>query len=80
MACGLPVVTTDRGGNPEVVNDPGLGIIVPFGEATALFEAIETGLDRDWDSEAIIRYARLNSWNGRIDQLDAAIASVLRRQ
>ena len=35
MACGLPVVTTDVGGNAQVVNDRSLGRIVPFGDSTA---------------------------------------------
>ena len=33
MACGLPIVTTDVGGNAEVVCRPELGTIVPFGDS-----------------------------------------------
>jgi N-acyl-D-aspartate/D-glutamate deacylase len=40
MACGLPVVTTDVGGNAEVVCRPELGRVVPFGDAPALAGAI----------------------------------------
>jgi glycosyltransferase involved in cell wall biosynthesis len=40
MACGLPVVTTDVGGNAEVVCDESLGSITPFGDANALQSAI----------------------------------------
>ena len=35
MACGLPVVTTDVGGNAQVVNDRSLGRIVPFGDTSS---------------------------------------------
>src|SRR3569833_2856738 len=35
MACGLPVVTTDVGGNREVVCNEKLGTLVPFGNAKA---------------------------------------------
>jgi len=35
MACGLPVITTEVGGNKEVVNDPRLGTVVPFGDSEA---------------------------------------------
>ena len=32
MAWALPVITTEVGGNKEVVNDPSLGTVVPFGD------------------------------------------------
>lgn len=69
MACGLPVVTTDVGGNREVVNDPGLGMIVPFGDSTALEQALHQALAKSWDRTAIRRYAEANDWEGRVDTL-----------
>jgi glycosyltransferase involved in cell wall biosynthesis len=72
MACGLPVVTTDVGGNREVVCHPELGIVVPFGDPAALESALREALARDWDREAIVAHARANSWDSRIDTLVAA--------
>jgi teichuronic acid biosynthesis glycosyltransferase TuaC len=69
MACGLPVVTTDVGGNREVVSDASLGIIVPFGDGPALAEAIHTALLRDWDRELIRDYAKANTWDQRVTTL-----------
>jgi len=69
MACGLPVVTTDVGGNREVVCDDSLGAITPFGEAAALKRAIAAALERDWDRDRIIAYARENSWDTRVGML-----------
>lgn len=69
MACGLPVVTTRVGGNAEVVCREDLGTVVPFGDATALREAIAAALLRDWDRTAIRRYAEANSWDERITVL-----------
>lgn len=66
MACGLPVVTTDVGGNAEVVNAPELGTIVPFGDPEALRVAVEQALERDWDREHLLAYARDNTWDKRI--------------
>ena len=66
MACGLPVVTTDVGGNREVISDSTLGKIVPFGDAGALRESLSRALRRDWDRQAIIRYAARNSWDQRV--------------
>jgi glycosyltransferase involved in cell wall biosynthesis len=69
MACGLPVVTTTVGGNAEVVTSPELGVLVPFGDERALREGLESALSRDWDHQAIVAYARKNSWDDRIETL-----------
>lgn len=76
MACGLPVVTTDVGGNAEVVCRPELGHIVPFGDHDALRDALIDSLDRPWSREAILAYARDNTWDNRIDQLTAAFVAM----
>lgn len=46
MACGLPVVATRVGGNPEVVVDSETGLLVPAGQPEILARAI-LHLDRD---------------------------------
>jgi glycosyltransferase involved in cell wall biosynthesis len=66
MACGLPVITTDVGGNAEVVCRADLGRIVPYGDREALLEAVRTALVRDWDSNGIRGYAQDNSWDSRV--------------
>jgi glycosyltransferase involved in cell wall biosynthesis len=40
MASGLPVVATDVGGNPALVEDEVTGLLVPVGDAAALAKAI----------------------------------------
>ncbi|OAI06424.1 glycosyl transferase family 1 [Methylomonas methanica] len=69
MACGLPVISTEVGGNREVVADETLGTIVPFGDADALLLALDNALQRQWDRQAIINYAADNSWGKRVDIL-----------
>jgi glycosyltransferase involved in cell wall biosynthesis len=77
MACGLPVVTTDVGGNTEVVCRAELGSIVPFGDGAALQQALDNALDKDWDRAAILDYARANQWDTRVTQLLCALTPLL---
>jgi len=80
MACGLPVVATDVGGNAEVVRSPSLGTVVPFGDAAALEAALDQALARHrdgaWDTAAIRRYAAENAWPRRIERLVCAFAAI----
>lgn len=78
MACGLPVITTDVGGNAEVVCKPELGAIVPFGDQTALEQAISAALERKWERGKIIAYAEENAWDSRIAQLVEAFREIAR--
>lgn len=76
MACGLPVVTTDVGGNREVVCRPELGEVIPFGQPPALEAGIERALSHPWDRAAIRQYAEANSWDGRIERLCRAFSAL----
>ena len=69
MACGLPVVTTDVGGNREVVCRPELGEVVPFGDQQALGEALQAALKASWCAERIRQYAQENAWPHRVQVL-----------
>ena len=69
MACGLPVITTDVGGNAEVVCQPALGTIVPYGRPLALRDALQAALAKIWDRELIRTHAEENAWDNRIAYL-----------
>lgn len=76
MACGLPVVTTRVGGNAEVVCSGDLGVLVPFGDRSALVAAIDAALRRPWDRQAILDHAADNTWDRRIERLVATFQDV----
>jgi teichuronic acid biosynthesis glycosyltransferase TuaC len=78
MACGLPVVTTKVGGNPQVVCRDDVGSIVPYWDEAAFEVAVERALEKDWDRAAIIGYARDNSWEARVSRQIAEYEKVLR--
>lgn len=70
MACGLPIVTTDVGGNKEVVGEH--GFIAPFGDSAALKTALQDALEKNWNRPAIVAYARLHGWEPRVQALREA--------
>ena len=76
MACGLPVVTTDVGGNREVIIDDTLGFITPLGDPEALADAIRRALATQWDRQHIRSHAENNAWDERIERLCARFASI----
>lgn len=69
MACGLPVVTTDVGGNKEVVVSEDLGLLVPFGDQEALLQAVTDAVQKRWNTKKIMQYAQANSWDQRVQIL-----------
>ncbi len=78
LACGVPVVTTDVGGNREIVEPGRDGLLVPFGDGPALERALETALERRWDHEAISARARGRTWEQTGAQVVATFEEVLR--
>jgi glycosyltransferase involved in cell wall biosynthesis len=52
LACGRPVVATEVGGIPELMNDT-CGRLIPPRDAGALADALNFVLDREWDAGAI---------------------------
>lgn len=80
MACGLPVITTDVGGNSEVVSAPTLGEVLPFDEPVKLQESITRTLLTPWDRGALRKHAEDNTWDRRIDVLEAEFRALHRLQ
>ncbi|CAG0939143.1 Putative teichuronic acid biosynthesis glycosyltransferase TuaC [Gammaproteobacteria bacterium] len=76
MACGTPVVASDVGGNREVVASAVVGEVFDLQDAGGLDRAVGEALSKAWDREAIVEYARCNSWNARVEQLVAEFRGI----
>lgn len=75
-ACGVPIVTTRVGGNAEVVSSEDIGLLVPYGDAEALRDALARALATSWNKAAILEHARINAWQTRIPQLVSAFEAI----
>ncbi len=78
MACGLPVITTNVGGNREVVNSPELGEVLPFDDGELLVAAIANALRHPWDRHRIRRHAEENTWDTRVTVLEKHFQAIYR--
>ncbi len=81
MGCEVPVVASDAGGLPEVVEDGVTGRVVPRGDAGALADAI-AGLLRDpalrhrMGKAGRERALRLFDWDRSAEQFEATYAAI----
>lgn len=64
LACGVPVVTTQVGGNGELVREGHDGFLVPFWDQERFCDAISRALATSWNREAIARRAADRGWGG----------------
>lgn len=61
LACGKPVVATNVWGTPEVICSPEYGILTER-NPRELAAALKQALDKSWNHNAIITYARQHTW------------------
>jgi glycosyltransferase involved in cell wall biosynthesis len=73
MACGLPVVATDVGGIPEIVQTMVNGLLVPARDVDALRFAMLQALTHNWDVAAIVDKSTQFSWPSNIERLQQLI-------
>ncbi len=74
LACGRPVVATNVGGIPEIMNDT-CGCLVPPRDAGALAQGLNTVLDRSWDPTEISS-VHGRSWHAVADEMLALFESL----
>jgi teichuronic acid biosynthesis glycosyltransferase TuaC len=61
LSCGLPVVASNVGGIPELLNSR-CGILVPPGDAQQLAQGLLRALDHPWNQEEIAKGSQ-RSWD-----------------
>ncbi|TWU19997.1 glycosyltransferase [Allorhodopirellula heiligendammensis] len=69
LATGTPVVATAVGSNPQEIRHAIDGFVVPVGDSDAFGEALQTALERDWNSEQISSRLTGRTWAGVADRV-----------
>jgi glycosyltransferase involved in cell wall biosynthesis len=75
LVCGRPVVATNVGGIPELI-DESCGILVPAHDSGQLQLALQAALSRQWDTNRIARQFK-RSWEDVADETLAVCRKVL---
>ena len=79
LSCGRPVIATNVGGIPELVNEKS-GILVAPRDSRALAGAIETAMERNWDERSISEQFR-RSWDeAAVEMLSVCELAVQQRR
>ncbi len=83
MACGLPLITTDRGGTREMVEEGGNGHVVPSGDPEAMAAALRPLVDdpslQQRMSARALELAPRYTWAACAQDMAAAIDEILAR-
>jgi len=79
LACGRPVVSTQVGGNAEIVTDPALGTLVPAGDDEAFAQAVLATLQRQRMPEVLAAHAQQHSWETAARDVVAELYGVARK-
>tara|TARA_R110000737_G_scaffold352845_1_gene400649 strand:+ start:104 stop:1234 length:1131 start_codon:yes stop_codon:yes gene_type:complete len=73
MACGTPVLATNVGGIPEVIDENICGQLINAKSSEAVSKGLLLLLEGSWDSKAIKAYSKRFSWKKNRDELLAIL-------
>jgi glycosyltransferase involved in cell wall biosynthesis len=77
LGCGKPYVGTNVGGVDEVIESDEYGLYCPPDSMDGLVDVLESGLDREWDREAILDHAEQFTWERIVRRLAGLYRTVL---
>lgn len=69
MACGKPIIATNVGGIPEIIDESICGKLIPIKNSQAVANAITELLKKSWDKDEIQKHSLNFSWQKNKTQL-----------
>lgn len=78
LGCGKPFVGTRVGGVPEIITSEEYGLLVEPADPEDLAVKILAALDREWDQDAILRYAQQFTWENIAKEIMGVYEQVLK--
>ncbi len=75
LACGRPVVATDVGAVPDLIEPGRNGEIVPVRDVEALTAAIQKVLAREWEPEEVRRSPAVRSWDDVAEEVEKLLVT-----
>jgi glycosyltransferase involved in cell wall biosynthesis len=78
LGCGKPFVGTRVGGVLEVITSDEYGLLVKPADPEDLAEKILAALDKEWDQDAILRYAQQFTWENIAMEIMGVYEQVLK--
>jgi glycosyltransferase involved in cell wall biosynthesis len=69
LGCGKPIVATKVGGIPEIIINNNLGLLVEPRNIDQLSESIIQAIEKKWNSNFILDYAKQFTWNEIANQI-----------
>lgn len=76
LACGTPVVASEVGAIPDLVQPGHNGLLVPPREVAPLAEALRSALEQSWSPQAIRRSEAVQPWSAVAARVRDVLANV----
>lgn len=80
LACGTPVVASNAGTNPDIIESGKNGFLFPSGDSGALKNQLLTALETHWDKAAIAGSDSLRNWDSVAAEAESVLEQALQEK